>query len=185
MIRSHRGSPVERSWPGLARGTTALAAQVAGGPVVTIALPSEPLGADTVLLQVSCTDLPQRPSPAEYTAAVPQMLADGPLFGPHMAVTLPVCDGFAVAPDPVVADPPPGALPPVLLLGALHDPSTPYVWSEHLPGSVLVTYEGAQHGNWNTRSPCIQALGDRYVIDLELPEPGVRCPMVGFSDEGG
>jgi pimeloyl-ACP methyl ester carboxylesterase len=69
---------------------------------------------------------------------------------------------------------------PLLLLNALHDPRTGYEWASHVADQLgrhgrLVTYEGWGHGSYGS-TPCTTAVVDRYLIDLELPAPGARCP---------
>ena len=55
-------------------------------------------------------------------------------------------------------------------------------------GSSLVTWEGSGHTAF-TRSPCVDALVDEYLLSLSLPatapaappEPGTRAPPVGSA----
>lgn len=76
---------------------------------------------------------------------------------------------------------------PALLLGnSLYDPATPYSWATNLERQlgdegVLLTYEGWGHGVYG-RSDCTTGAFDDYLIDLEVPEPGTRCPAVPPED---
>ncbi|ATE54237.1 alpha/beta hydrolase [Actinosynnema pretiosum] len=72
--------------------------------------------------------------------------------------------------------------PKVLMLNALHDPSTPYSWAvgAHRQGrgaAVLLTYEGWGHGVYG-RGACADGHTDRYLVDLEVPREGTRCAGV-------
>lgn len=39
----------------------------------------------------------------------------------------------------------------------------------------MLTYQGSGHGPY-TKSPCAQAVIDRYLIDRIVPARGVTCP---------
>ncbi|WP_433176490.1 alpha/beta hydrolase [Actinoallomurus sp. CA-150999] len=72
--------------------------------------------------------------------------------------------------------------PPILLSNAVHDPATGYPWAESVErqlgsAGVLLTYEGGGHGSV-TNGPCMENAYDRYLIDLQVPPRGTRCPAV-------
>lgn len=130
---------------------------------------------------VNCIDLPGKPTAAEMPSLAEQMVAAGPYFGELMAAQFGMCHAFPVTEDPVPSTSPP-TLPPILLTGAIYDPATPYEWSEQLhaflPGSVLLTYGGAQHGPRLRDPDCIGGHMDTYLVDLTLPPPDTTCPFV-------
>ncbi|WP_131737522.1 alpha/beta hydrolase [Actinomadura roseirufa] len=69
---------------------------------------------------------------------------------------------------------------PILLANAVHDPASSYAWATNVARQLgrtgtLLTYEGAGHGSYN-RGPCMQDTIDRYLISLERPAQGTRCP---------
>ncbi|GAA2660181.1 alpha/beta hydrolase [Actinosynnema pretiosum subsp. pretiosum] len=69
--------------------------------------------------------------------------------------------------------------PKVLMLNALHDPSTPYAWAvgahrQARGAAVLLTYEGWGHGVYG-RGACADGAVDRYLVDLVVPREGTRC----------
>lgn len=169
-------------WTLLAGELVALADQVEGGPTASVLLAGQDENASTVNTQVNCTDLTDSPSVETMISTATTMSAEGPTFGSAVAMGVVACFGFPLPVDAVPDASPPATLPPVLLLGSVHDPSTPYVWSEamevFLPNSVLVTYEGAQHGTWNTTGACIADLANAYVLELSVPAPGIECPFV-------
>ncbi len=172
----------ESSWNVMAGQIVAVADQFAGGPTAKIGEQPPTANLATVFFQVNCLDLPGRPSVADMAATAPVMETEGPVYGWFIAGELQNCSGFALPPDPVPATPP-SSLPPVLLLASVYDPATPYQWSDDmtsfLPGSVRVTYEGAQHGVWNlVASPCINDAANAYVLDLIVPPDGTICPFV-------
>ncbi len=61
----------------------------------------------------------------------------------------------------------------------MHDPATPYAGAVSMAkvlgnGSSLVTWEGSGHTAF-TRSPCVDALLDEYLLSLSLPADGTWC----------
>src|SRR4051794_10282634 len=108
-------------------------------------------------------------------------------------VVAPHTQGFAEAwsaligcmnwPEPV-ADPPHRAhvhgAPPILLVNATHDPSTPYVWAQdvraQIPGAVLLTRDGDGHtSSWLPHSRTRNATA-RYLITRKPPPPNTVLP---------
>lgn len=72
--------------------------------------------------------------------------------------------------------------PKILITGALHDPSTPYAWTANAhrqsrDTTVLLTYEGWGHGVYGS-SECVNSAIEDYLIDLDTPRDGARCPGV-------
>ncbi|MDQ2589235.1 alpha/beta hydrolase [Saccharothrix yanglingensis] len=107
-----------------------------------------------------------------YKAAAP-FLDDGrPAVG-----ALDACAFWPV--PPTVQEPKPvTGLPPVLVISTTGDPATPYdagvSLAEELGGGLL-TFEGNQHTVYLQGNECVDPVGDRYLIDLELPAEGTRC----------
>ncbi len=66
-----------------------------------------------------------------------------------------------------------------LVLNTRWDPATPHRnavrMARLLPGSRLVTVEGWGHTARDTRSPCAQAILERYLVDGVLPPRGTTC----------
>jgi pimeloyl-ACP methyl ester carboxylesterase len=71
--------------------------------------------------------------------------------------------------------------PPILLVGATHDPSTPYVWAhglrDQIPSAVLLTRDGDGHtSSWlGPRSRTNDAIVD-YLITGKAPPPNTVYP---------
>ncbi|MDO3701452.1 alpha/beta hydrolase [Micromonospora sp. C28SCA-DRY-2] len=71
---------------------------------------------------------------------------------------------------------------PLLLASTRHDPASGYDWARNVSrqlgrSGVLLTYQGWGHGNYS-RSACVQSAVDRYLISIEVPARGTRCPAV-------
>ena len=72
--------------------------------------------------------------------------------------------------------------PKILMLNAVHDPATAYVWatnahSQSRAKTVLLTYEGWGHGAYR-RSDCTRGTSDDYLVTLTVPRDGIRCAAV-------
>lgn len=65
--------------------------------------------------------------------------------------------------------------PPVLMVNAVHDPSTSYDWAlsmhEQMPTSTLLTRDGFGHTSYFLHGEAAAAM-DQYLVDLTLPAPG-------------
>jgi len=69
---------------------------------------------------------------------------------------------------------------PLLLINARHDPASGYNWATEVArqlgrGGVLLTYDGAGHGSYNS-SDCMRQAVDAYLISLTVPARGTVCP---------
>jgi TAP-like protein len=72
--------------------------------------------------------------------------------------------------------------PKLLLTNAVHDPASGYnrafaVARQLGRRAVLLSYEGAGHGTYNS-SDCARTAIDRYLISLVPPAPVTRCPAI-------
>ena len=69
--------------------------------------------------------------------------------------------------------------PPVLVVGGLHDPATPYQWAVSVSISMrtatLLTVDGTSHTSYARGNGCVDDTVDRYLIDLTVPPRGERC----------
>jgi pimeloyl-ACP methyl ester carboxylesterase len=135
----------------------------------------------TVLRNVNCVDLGPGNSAAAPSLAA-EMVEAGPNFGWLMATALQLCDTFPVQRD-LIPSSVPASVPPVLIVGSVHDPATPYVWAQRmhaaLDGSRLVTYGGAAHVAWNfTKSACVDSAVNAYVLTGNPPAGDLTCEFV-------
>ncbi len=69
--------------------------------------------------------------------------------------------------------------PPIVVVGTLRDPATPYEWAEamakQLTSAVLLTYNGDGHTAYMSGSTCIDTAIDTYMITRKPPAPSTRC----------
>jgi pimeloyl-ACP methyl ester carboxylesterase len=129
-------------------------------------------------LSVDCVDRPWPRTVSAYAAAAAAAAKAAPLFGASN-----VWGSLPCAYWPV----PPAALniraavaPPILVVGDLHDPATPYQWavnlSRDLASGVLLGWNGEGHTSYFQGSSCVDSTVDSYLISLHVPRSGTVCP---------
>jgi|CXWL01.1.fsa_nt_gi pimeloyl-ACP methyl ester carboxylesterase len=68
--------------------------------------------------------------------------------------------------------------PPILVVGTLRDPATPYEWSVGLAGGlesgVLLTYDGDGH-TASGKNACADGYTVNYLVNLVVPPAGITC----------
>lgn len=136
-------------------------------------------------VMVSCADTPDRPDRAAAEAFAATVEQAAPRFGRMFATSGVSCSGW-----PDAANPPPEIsapdAPPIVVVGTVGDPATPYEWAEQLSAaltsSVLLTYEGDGHTAMLTGGECIERALTSYLVDLRVPDPGTRCPANSETD---
>ncbi len=128
---------------------------------------------------VSCADSPERLTVQEATDSSERIAASATTFGGLTAFGTFTCLDWPIAANPLPTITAAGSAP-VLVVGTVGDPATPYEWSEQmaaaLDGSVLLTYEGDGHTAFLRGGSCIEEAVVDYLVDLVLPAPGTRCP---------
>jgi pimeloyl-ACP methyl ester carboxylesterase len=117
---------------------------------------------------------------AEQRALEQRAAAVAPHFGVSSVVMGQICRVWSVPP---VDDPGPlraDGAPPIVVVGTTGDPATPVAWAEahadHLQSGVLVVVEGSQHGGFALGgNSCVDEIGVRYLVDLDVPAEGTMC----------
>ncbi|GAB3265262.1 alpha/beta hydrolase [Kineosporia babensis] len=68
---------------------------------------------------------------------------------------------------------------PILVLGTVDDPATPYEWSEALASQLdagrLLTWEGTVHTAYRQGSTCVDTAVEDYMLTGALPNEGTAC----------
>ncbi|MEV0591303.1 alpha/beta hydrolase [Nonomuraea cavernae] len=71
---------------------------------------------------------------------------------------------------------------PILVVGTVRDPATPYAWARSLASQlskgVLLTFDGDGHTAYGGPSNCVNTAVDRYLITRVPPRKGTVCPKV-------
>ena len=130
---------------------------------------------------ISCASGISDDPPADPDAAAAELREAAPRFaGAVTAEDLAVegvCAGLTGDVEPVaLAYPGDG---PIVVVGGINDPATPFRWSEKLvdalgPQSVLVTYDGEGHAALGS-SRCVTAIASALFVDGEAPDAGAEC----------
>lgn len=126
----------------------------------------------------TCLDFPAPTDVASFTGWANALTEAAPHFAQLVAYNDLVCAFWSIpaqgTPRSIRAE---GA-PPIVVVGTTGDPATPYHWAEaladQLESGVLVTYEGEGHTGYGD-SECVQETIDEYLIELTVPEDGLRC----------
>ncbi|NXY98942.1 alpha/beta hydrolase, partial [Streptomyces sp. BR123] len=129
---------------------------------------------------VNCLDQPPAFSgPDAVTEALPSFRKASPVFGAGLAWASLNCTYWPVdatgAARPLTAK---GA-PPIVVVGTLRDPATPYKWAQSLAGQldsgVLLTYDGDGHTAYGRGSTCIDNALNTYLLEGKPPANGKKC----------
>jgi pimeloyl-ACP methyl ester carboxylesterase len=134
-----------------------------------------------VEMSVDCVDRPWPRSLASWGAAAATAAKAAPLFGAALVWGSLPCAYWPVPPSvPVVFHGRASGAHPILVVGDLHDPATPYQWavalSRNLASGVLLGWNGEGHTSYMQGSSCVDGAVDDYLISLRLPRDGTICP---------
>ena len=127
---------------------------------------------------IDCLDRPWPRSLAAWQSAASAAAAASPLFGASV-----VWGSLACAYWPVPAYPLPriqaAGAPPILVIGTLRDPATPYRWAQalasDLASGVLLGWNGDGHTGYGEGSACVDTIVNDYLISLAVPHNGTVC----------
>lgn len=130
---------------------------------------------------VACNDSAERPTRDEAVAAANRISTQVPGFGNSISWSMLGCVDWPRASNPLPAPKAPTS-PPLLVVGTVGDPATPYEWSQAMAAALgnatLLTYEGTGHTAFLRGGPCIDDAVVSYLVDLKVPAAGTRCPAV-------
>jgi len=126
---------------------------------------------------INCLDAPA-PSLAQIQAAAPAAEAAAPIFGLQNLYSEAGCSEWPVPATGGVAPIHATGSPPIVVVGSTGDPVTPYRWAQalasELTSGVLLTRVGDGHTAYGSSS-CIRTHVDEYLVELTVPQAGLRC----------
>jgi len=129
-------------------------------------------------LAVNCADEATPPSVAEVRRLQGEWRTKYPLFGSALALSTLGCAVWPGARDPYPTGRAEGS-PPILVVGTVGDPATPYANTGKLAAMLgvgrVLTWAGEGHTAY-PQTRCIAEAVNRYLIDLTVPAEGTRCP---------
>jgi pimeloyl-ACP methyl ester carboxylesterase len=174
----------QRLWPLLAEG---LANVVKGDPKRIMQIADEYPQRDSsghygnmidVFNTVSCDDDASGETVDQARTLQSQWRAKYPVFGTSLAMGVVSCAVWPAKRDPFPTGKAAGA-PPIVVVGTVNDPATPYEQTAKLATMLgvghVVTWEGEGHTAY-PQTTCIRAAVDAYLINLAVPQEGLRCP---------
>jgi pimeloyl-ACP methyl ester carboxylesterase len=127
---------------------------------------------------ISCLDRPFPKSLASWQAAARQAARVAPLFGAPIVWGNLTCAYWPVRSYPLPTIRAAGA-PPILVVGTLRDPATPYRWAQALAGDlssgVLLGWNGDGHTAYGEGSSCVDSIVNDYFVSLKVPRSGMVC----------
>ncbi|WP_307848486.1 alpha/beta hydrolase [Microbispora oryzae] len=133
-------------------------------------------------MAVNCLDHPYPTALGDYRKAADKAAVESPHFGSYVMWSSLPCAYWPVKPtgadEPIKAE---GA-PPILVVGTLRDPATPYEWAKglasELKSGVLLGFDGDGHTGYRSGSRCVDTAVENYLISLHVPKSGTVCPKI-------
>jgi len=149
-----------------------------GGPTATEAQIVEHLQTVYGFAANRCLDFPDTGNQASWDAALASYRRDYPVFHSLVPQHNAYCHGWGHTGKTEPVDVDVDATNPVLVVGILHDPATPYPWSKALVSRVrnshLLSVDMYGHGATGFNS-CATAKVNDYFVKGALPSDGEVC----------
>jgi pimeloyl-ACP methyl ester carboxylesterase len=128
-------------------------------------------------IAINCADSREKVPDATVRRALSSWRTQYPLFGTSSALGLLTCQQWTAPREPLPAVRAAGA-PPVLVIGTVNDPATPYasakVLARTLASGRLLTWRGEGHTAY-PKTACVTAAVDAYLINLKVPATNATC----------
>jgi pimeloyl-ACP methyl ester carboxylesterase len=128
---------------------------------------------------IFCLDVPEPRTPAQIAEDAAELQRKFPPLGGAIGWGALSCSQWpikAVMPREKLAAE--GAAP-ILVLGTVDDPATPYEWAQGLASQLssgrLLTWEGTVHTAYNQGNDCIDDKVENYLLTGTAPAEGTRC----------
>jgi pimeloyl-ACP methyl ester carboxylesterase len=130
------------------------------------------------LTAIDCLDRPWPRSLAAWEMAASAAAQAAPMFGTALVWGSLTCAYWPVSAYPLPRIRAAGA-PPILVVGTLRDPATPYRWAQalarDLSSGVLLGWNGDGHTAYGEGSACVDTIVNDYLINLTAPRSGTVC----------
>jgi pimeloyl-ACP methyl ester carboxylesterase len=127
---------------------------------------------------INCADSALKVSDAMVRRLLSEWRTKYPLFGTSLALGLLGCQQWQAPRHPLPRVRAAGA-PPILVIGTVHDPATPYasarVLARQLATGALLTWNGEGHTAY-PKTNCVKQAVDAYLVTVRVPRAGTSCP---------
>jgi pimeloyl-ACP methyl ester carboxylesterase len=129
---------------------------------------------------INCNDAEPGPSDATIRATTASWVKRFPIFGLWSAAALFSCQQWQPQRTPPPLPTATSTPDPVLVVGNLHDPATPYQGAKDLTKTLghaeLLSWDGQGHTSYLQGSTCIDKYVVDYLVSLATPPPNTTCP---------
>ena len=139
-----------------------------------------------------CLDFPDAGNESSWDAELASYRRDYPVFHSSLPQMNAFCHGWGHTSKTKAVDVDVEATNPVLVVGILHDPNTPYPWSQamvsRIRNSHLLSVDMYGHGATG-RNACTSAKVSDFLVNGTLPSDGEVCaadpePQAGGGEKG-
>jgi len=135
---------------------------------------------------IDCLDWQERRTIDQYKADANEFATTAPVFGPYIAYAGVHCQFL---PQPATQRAPNTLTQiktaPIIVIGTIRDPATPYTWSLSLAkiftGSRLISLDADGHTGHGRGSACVDDAVDAYLLKGTLPQANLSCDLEGVS----
>ena len=135
-----------------------------------------------------CLDFPDAGNESSWDAALASYHHDYPVFHSLLPQYDAFCHGWGHTSRTEAVDVDVEATNPMLVIGILHDPQTPYPWSKALVSKIrnshLLSVDMYGHGATG-RNACTSAKVSDFLVNGTLPSDGEICPADPEPQAGG
>jgi pimeloyl-ACP methyl ester carboxylesterase len=126
-----------------------------------------------------CIDAPAPPTETAVAALAARAARVAPHFGASTVWLGLPCTYWPVAAEAAAAPIHAPGAPPIVVVGARHDPATPYSWAQGLAKELqsgrLLTASGNSHTSYGRGDQCVDGTVDAYLLKLQPPAAGAQC----------
>ena len=128
---------------------------------------------------IDCLDWNDSRSNDQIKLDAEQFKAQAPVFGPYFSSSGISCKYFKGIKQPIKISQ--INVPPIIVIGTLRDPATPYSWAlalhKLITNSLLITFDGDGHTGHDRGSSCVDKTVDSYFITGKLPAMDQKCDL--------
>ena len=129
-------------------------------------------------IAIACVDIWNYSSERDFRETLAEARDAAPRFGETTAYSLLPCVFWPGAERRVPRVYTAAGAPPILVVGTLRDPATPYEWSVDLAAGlesgVLLSYDGDGH-TATGKNACVDGYAVGYLVGLVVPPAGITC----------
>ena len=135
---------------------------------------------------IDCLDWLDPRTTEQYTIDAKEFATKAPIFGPYIAYSGLHCQFFPQPTTQRVANTTTTiTTAPIIVIGTIRDPATPYSWSVSLAkifkGSSLISLDGDGHTGHGRGSACVDNAVDAYLLSGTLPPADLICDLTSIT----